>query len=314
MPAIRFSGGLSFVRQHRMVTVLTAGHVNWDVTLRVERFPEPDGEVPIRAQHQSGGGSAANVAAALATLEVDTELIGSVGDDDNGLLARRELEAAGVSLAGLRVIDNADTAVKYILVDDDGEVAVLGNDGVNEAVGPADLDPDRIAVADHVHLTSQRPDTASRLATIASQAGATVSIDPGRRIADRDYDDALACADVIFLNDNEAEAVLERTHAIDVRDRLLAIKFGGDGAEVHTPSGSVSHPGFDIDAVDTTGAGDAFAAGFIRTYLETDGTDIERTLEFANACGALAASVEGARSAPVPAQVAAFLDERRENW
>jgi len=87
------------------IPVLTAGHVNWDVTLRVDRLPQPDGEASIRSQRQSGGGSAANVAAALAGLDVDTGLIGSVGDDDNGLLAHRELEAAGISLAGVRVVE-----------------------------------------------------------------------------------------------------------------------------------------------------------------------------------------------------------------
>ncbi|USZ73303.1 carbohydrate kinase family protein [Natronosalvus halobius] len=293
-----------------MVTVLTAGHVNWDVTLRVDRFPEPDGEAAIRSQRQSGGGSAANVAAALATLEVEAGLVGSVGDDDNGLLARRELEAAGVDLDGVRIIEGADTAVKYILVDDDGEVAVLGNDGVNEAVRPSDLDPDRIECVDHVHLTSQRPDTAGRLARLASDAGVTVSTDPGRRLAERDYDEALAHADVIFANDREVESMIEETYPTsDFSDRILVVKYGGDGAEVHTPGGSIHHPGFDIEAVDTTGAGDAFAAGFLAMYLQTE--DVERILEFANACGALAASVEGARCAPTVGAVEEVLDGAR---
>ncbi|MFP9191877.1 carbohydrate kinase family protein [Natronosalvus vescus] len=294
-----------------MVTVLTAGHVNWDVTLRVDNFPEPDGEAAIRLQRQSGGGSAANVATALAGLEVDTGLIGSIGDDDNGLLARRELEATGVSLDGLRIVEDADTAVKYILVDDAGEVAVLGNDGVNEAVRPDDIVPERIERATHIHLTSQRPETASRLARLASESGATVSVDPGRRLASRDYSDTIELADIIFLNDREVEAILEETYSVsEYSDRILAIKYGGDGAEVHTPTGSVHHPGFDIDPVDTTGAGDAFAAGFIATYLQTD--DIERVLEFANACGALAASTEGARSAPTSSSVDALLAAQHE--
>ncbi|WP_255170357.1 carbohydrate kinase family protein [Natrononativus amylolyticus] len=290
-----------------MVTVLTAGHVNWDVTLRVDRLPEPDGEASIRSQRQSGGGSAANVAVALAGLSRDTGLIGSVGDDDNGLLARRELEAAGVSLEGLRVVENADTAVKYLLVDDDGEVSVLGNDGVNEAVEPHHVDGDRIRSADHVHLTSQRPDTAAEIARTASDAGVTVSFDPGRRLGERDYGEALACADVIFANSLEVEAMLEEEYAdSDFSNRIVVIKHGGDGAEIHTPDGSYSHPGFDVEAVDTTGAGDAFAAGFIATTLRTD--DLERALEYANACGALAAARKGARSAPSTARVREFLE------
>ncbi len=290
------------------VTVLAAGHVNWDVTLRVDRLPEADGEAAIRSQRQSGGGSAANVAAALAGLEVETGLIGSVGDDDNGLLARRELEAAGVSLSGVRVIEGAETAVKYLLVDETGEVAILGNDGVNEAVAPADLEPARIHAADHVHLTGQRPDTAAAIARVASEDGITVSFDPGRRFGDRDYDGAVALADVVFVTDREAAAFeTERLEAI-ADDRLVVVTCGADGAEAYAPDGDVVHPGFDVEPVDTAGAGDAFAAGFLATWLE-DG-DIDRALAYGNACGAVTASRDGARSAPTMAAVEDVLGRR----
>ena len=279
------------------VSVLVAGHVNWDVTLRVDRLPEPDGEAAIRSQRQSGGGSAANVAAALTGLGIETELIGSVGDDDHGLLARRELETAGVSVSGVRVIEDADTAVKYLLVDEDGEVAILGNDGVNEAVTPDDLEPSRIRAADHVHLTGQRPDTAAAIARTASEAGRSVSFDPGRRLVDRDYGDALALADVVFVTDREATALLadESTAAL-ADDRIVVVTCGADGAEAYTPEGSLVHSGFDIEPVDTAGAGDAFAAGFLSTWL-TDG-GVDRALAYGNACGSLTASRDGARSAP----------------
>jgi len=105
-----------------MVRVVAAGHVNWDVTLRVDSLPEPDGEAQLVSQRRSGGGSAANVACALAGFDVDTGIVGSVGDDENGLLARRELEAADVDLRGLRVVADAETSVKYLVVDADGEM------------------------------------------------------------------------------------------------------------------------------------------------------------------------------------------------
>ncbi|MCU4924501.1 PfkB family carbohydrate kinase [Halobacteria archaeon AArc-dxtr1] len=293
-----------------MVTVLTAGHVNWDVTLRVDRLPEPDGEAAIRTQRQSGGGSAANVAAALAALDVDVGLIGSVGDDDNGLLARRELGEAGVSLSGLRVVEGAQTAVKYLLVDDDGEVSVLGNDGVNEAISPEDVDASQIESASHVHLTSQRPETAAAIARIAATAGVTVSFDPGRRLRERDYGETLALVDVIFATDSEVEAVLNAEgDESTFDDRTVVVKYGGDGAELHDPSGTYAHPGFDVDSVDTAGAGDAFAAGFIAARLRSAGP--EQALAYANACGALAAASEGARSAPSVAAVERILTTRR---
>jgi ribokinase len=290
------------------VRVLVAGHVNWDVTLRVDRLPEPDGESRITEQRASGGGSAANVAYDLALLDVGAGVIGSVGDDEYGLLATRELDAVDVDLDGVIRVPDGVTTVKYLLVDEDGEVAVLGNEGANEAVGPDDVDPGFVERAEHVHLTSQRPDTAARIASIASDAGIPVSVDPGRRLADRDYERVLADADVIFLNDREADVVLDGEPSDAFPDTVLVCKHGAAGAEVFAPDGHVEHAGFGIEPVDTTGAGDAFAAGFIATRL--DGGSYERALERANACGAYTASTDGARQAPTAAALEEFLAER----
>ncbi|HKL29052.1 MAG TPA: PfkB family carbohydrate kinase, partial [Natrialbaceae archaeon] len=160
--------------------------------------------------------------------------------------------------------------------------------------------------ANHLHLTSQRPETAARLASVADEAGLTISVDPGRRLPERDFSSAIDRADVIFLNDREAEAALEAEYpASDFADRVVVIKHGGEGAEVHTPEATYSHPGFDVPVTDTTGAGDAFAAGFVAVLRE--GGDYERALEFANACGALAARTEGAKTSPSRNEVERFL-------
>ena len=301
-----------------MVEVITAGHVNWDVTLRVDDLPRPDGEARIDSQSRSGGGSAANVAVALAGMPFEVGLVGSVGDDDNGLLARRELEAAGVDCSHLLQVEESETTTKYLIVDERGEVMVLGNEGANEAVAPADVDPEFVVDADHLHLTSQRPGTAAELARVATQAGVTVSFDPGRRLGERDFGEALAYADVVFLNDREARTILDDEllqPSSELHGRVVVIKQGEAGAQVDTPGASYEHPGFDAAVVDTTGAGDAFAAGFLTVLLRDGGVlgpdaDYERALEFANACGALAAMEEGARTAPSFEDVEAFLDEQ----
>ncbi|MFC6955298.1 carbohydrate kinase family protein [Halorubellus litoreus] len=290
------------------VRVLVAGHVNWDVTLRVDQLPEPDGESRIHDQRSSGGGSAANVAYDLTLLDVPAGIVGSVGDDEYGFLATRELEESGVDLSGMARVEGAETTVKYVLVEEGGEVSMLANDGANEAVAPADVDDAFVASAEHVHLTSQRPDTAAHIARVASDAGATVSVDPGRRLAHRDYGDVLSNADVVFVNDKEAEVVLDAPPKEVFAGQVLVVKRGAAGAEVHAPEGHFEHPGFGIDPVDTTGAGDAFAAAFVATRL--DGGDYHTALERANAAGAYTASTEGARQAPTSDALAAFLDER----
>lgn len=290
-----------------MVRVLSAGHVNWDVTLQLDELPEPDGEARIRSQSSGGGGSAANAAVALSSLDVEVGLVGSVGDDENGRQLRRELTDRGIDADGVRVVEGETTTVKYLLIADDGSVAVLGNDGCNEAVGPDDVDPKRVDAIEHLHLTSQRPRTARRLAELAVASGATVSFDPGRRLPHRDFSDALALADLVFCTDREANAVAELDADIGP-DSTLVVTHGAGGATAIGPRGESRHTGFDVETVDTSGAGDAFAAGFLSVWIE--GGRIGRALATGNACGALAAEQHGARTTPSRDAVDALLGGR----
>ncbi len=281
------------------------------MTLQVDALPDPDGEARITSQRRSGGGSAANVSVALSRMDVSAGLVGSVGTDEHGLLVRRELDAEGVDCEHVLQVEGIETTTKYLIVDEAGEVMVLGNDGANEAVSPDDVNEAYIRNAEHLHLTSQRPDSAAELARVATEVGVPVSFDPGRRLVDRDFSRALAYSDIVFLNDREAKTLLDEDlehPSSELHGRVVVIKHGSDGARVDTTEGVYTHPGFGVDSVDTTGAGDAFAAGFIATFL--DSTDYERALEFANACGALASMAPGARTAPTKERVGAFLDEQ----
>jgi ribokinase len=287
------------------VRVLCAGHVNWDVTLFVDRMPTPEAETRIERQYQSGGGSAANVAVVLADLGVASGILGSVGDDEHGLLARRELERAGVDVETLRVVPG-DTAVKYLLVPADAEALVVGSEGANEAVEPADVDPPSVRRADHLHLTSQRPATAARLAELAVEAGVTVSFDPGRRVAERDYAGVYPHVDLLFVNEHERAAAGQAPP-----DATLVEKRGARGATARTSERTHEHAGYGIEPVDTAGAGDAFAGGFLAVWL--GGGDVETALATANACGAVAASRGGARTRLDWSTVERVRDERVED-
>jgi ribokinase len=267
--------------------VVCAGHVNWDVTLRVDRLPGPDDEARVRERSEGGGGSAANVAAALAMLSREARLFGSVGADETGRAVRSSLRALGVETR-FRTVADAETTTKYVLVDDDGEVAVLGTDGANEALSAGDVPGSALEDADAVHLTGQSPATAAGLAASAADHGLPVSFDPGRRLADREYGGVLERTDLLFVTEREAAEV-----GASVPWKVT--KHGKRGATLACPEGRFDHPGYGLQSVDSTGAGDAFAAGFLSVWLD-DG-DPERALAVANACGALAAAERGPRAA-----------------
>lgn len=261
--------------------IVCAGHLNWDVRLRVDRLPTPDGESRIERRHESGGGSAGNVAVGLAELDRETHFLGAVGDDERGSEALERLERAGVE-PHVRLAEEP-TTTKYVLVDERGEIALLGTGGANESFDTDDIPDEVLGSAGGLHLTAQPPDTAEALARSADDA--VVSFDPGRRGADREYGDLLEHVDVLFATAREARA-------LDADVPAVVTKCGSDGATWAGAGGVVDSDGVDIGtAVDTTGAGDAFAAGFLAVWLED--RDPERALSVANACGALAAAEEG---------------------
>jgi ribokinase len=264
--------------------------VNWDVTLRVGSLPAPDGEAAIDSQTYAGGGSASNTAVAMTALGGEALLLGSVGGDDYGEFAHQELTAAGVDCTHLQRI-HGETTVKYLIVDGEGEVMVLANEGVNEAFRAADVSDSALTTIDHLHLTSQRLQTAEMLARRARDAGATVSFTPGRRLDERDYHAVAGHTDYLFLNEREA-ATATGNGLLGAVDGVTVVTHGDGGGEVRGDE-LLTHPGYDIDPVDTTGAGDAFAAGFLAAVL--DGCSHEYALSVANAAGALAATSTGAR-------------------
>ncbi|GCF12749.1 sugar kinase [Haloarcula mannanilytica] len=270
--------------------VICAGHVNWDVTLHVDQLPKPDGEGRITDRAQSSGGSAANVAVALAGLDADPLVLGSVGPDDHGTKARRELAAMGVET--LLVEADEPTAVKYLIVDENGDVVVLGNDGANEAFGPSNLPAETLAEADHLHLTGQDPGTAAALARDAATADIPVSFDPGRRLPFRDYSAVLRHVEILFCNGPEADHA--RDSGLFETVPTVVVKHGDCGATAYTDGRTITNAGYPIEPVDTAGAGDAFAAGYLLANAQE--SDPKRALAVANACGALATRSTGAQA------------------
>ncbi|QSG04615.1 carbohydrate kinase family protein [Halapricum desulfuricans] len=270
-----------------MTDVLCAGHANWDVSLRVDRLPQPDDEARITGRRQSGGGSAANAAAVLAQLQVDTALLGSVGRDERGQVIRRELTDLDVETGLLEAV-TAETTTKYLIVDRAGEVLVLGNEGANERFGVGSAVAETLESVERLHLTSQRPDTALELARRAAERDVSVSFDPGRRVADREYEPVLERTDLLFVTEREFESIGRESRP----GQAVVVKRGERGAQLRD-GGVETHSGFDVDVVDTAGAGDAFAGGFLAARRHRSAAD---ALAVANACGALAVQSLGART------------------
>jgi sugar/nucleoside kinase (ribokinase family) len=261
------------------MTVLVVGDAGLDVLARHDGPIVPDGD--RRAEVRTAlGGAGANTAAWLAHSGADTVLVGRVGDDPAGRQVRSELGAAGVRCA-LTVDPLAHTCCVVVLVDGHGRRTMLPDRGAGTRLQAADLAPDLLAEAGHLHLSgyvlldeSSRPAGVAMLAA-ARAAGLTTSVDPqsaGLITDPAGFLAAVSGVDLLLPNTDELAALTGSTDPASAGALLdavgaVAVTRGADGACWVDRDGVVSVSAVPTACVDSTGAGDAFDAATLIAWL-----------------------------------------------
>jgi ribokinase len=250
------------------VRIATLGDVMLDVIVRLDEPLAPGGDV--RAATRAGaGGQAANVAAWAVSLGAEARCIAKRGDDAAGELVARELAARGVELVG-PVVAGA-TGVVVSIVGADGERSLASDRGVAPSLEPSELDAgwldcDVVHVSGYALLREPVSDAALLAATIARDCGARVSVDVAAwteirafgPVRFRELIDVVA-PDVLFAT----EAEWEMLGGAYLSAPTGVIKRGPRGVTIVTEDARLDLSPIDAQVVDTTGAGDAFAAGFL---------------------------------------------------
>lgn len=292
--------------------VVVIGDVMTDVLVRV-RDPlalASDTPATISIGH---GGSGANTAAWLAHMGVPTVFVGSVGDDAFGREAARALADAGVTTR-LAVIPDAATGICVVLVGADGERTMLPDVGTNAHLAPGHVPDEEFLPGRHLHvsgysLINPGSRAAAREAIAdAQRTGMTISVDaasaaPLRTVGRDVFLDATVEVDTVLVTMDEAEVLCETRHPDEAMRALLAnfrevvLKQGDQGAAFlsRTMGTAIGVPAAlpRGDVVDTTGAGDAFAAGWLAS--RQNGTSPKSALAAACEAGACAVARRGPR-------------------
>jgi sugar/nucleoside kinase (ribokinase family) len=315
--------GLVYIDTMKSIDVIAMGIAVMDILARpadrtlFDRANTRVGEIAMAT-----GGDAANQAADLARLGCRVVLSCRVGDDALGRMFLSEMASRGVDVSHVAVSAQSVTTAAIVLVSPDGQRSILHRPGNNYDFSLADVDLDLIAEARalsvgslygcprleeeglEVVLAHAKRHGLLTFADMASdKKGAKLNgIRPFLPYIDwfapSDYDSA-QLTDGLSLED-AAQAFL------DAGAGNVVIKLGARGAYARCYDFAGYIPAFDIDAVDTTGSGDAFCAGLIHSLL--DGKAAEEALDFACACGAMGALHTGAATAPFsPEAVSAFM-------
>lgn len=263
------------------------------------------------------GGCASNTASDLARLGLAAEVIGKVGEDFFGDFVIEALRQRGVGTGGIRRSAHAGTSATMVMVDPDGERRFVHYIGANAHLRSADVDMTLVVGASILQLGGALVlpgidgQPAAEILRQARRAGVITVLDTVWDATGRWLDVLEPClpeADYFLPSLPEARAMTGRQDADDVAQAILeygvtvvGLKMGDQGCLVVTQQGERWRlPAYQVAAVDATGAGDAYTAGFITGLWHE--WPLEKTARFANAVGALCVTglgaVGGVRSLP----------------
>jgi sugar/nucleoside kinase (ribokinase family) len=290
--------------------VLCIGDVMLDVITKIAVMPSQinyGSDTPSKISTH-GGGAAGNVASWLTRTDARSTIVGHVGDDAAGAALMSEFDTLGVLHNNL-MVDKGSSGVVVVLVDPTGERTMFPDNGANSGLHIGDLPA--LENFDVVYLSGyspldplSRPGVLEMIAAIKS-AGLPLYFDPASvgammEVPLEEVKSWIRLMDVILLNEEEAIYLTGETDPEKALENLLqdcetvVIKRGSQGA-IGKARGSIliSVPAISTEVVDTTGAGDSFAAGFIAQYAMTK--NMQHGLEAGAAVAARCVAIVGAR-------------------
>ncbi len=304
-----------------MARILVVGSANIDLVTRVKRVPKP-GETLIGQSFDTvPGGKGANQATAAARLGAHTCFAGCVGNDAFGEMQRRNMSAEGIDLTYLKTHPGEPTGTAVILVAEEGQNSIVVTPAANLGITPEDIAgmEDLFENIDAVLMQLEIPlETVEATLDMARRHDVLSIVDAGP--AQQVPGAIIEKAEILSPNETEAEAItgVSIRTVDDARKagrelmergaRRAVLKLGAMGALYIDDKEWIHVPAYAITPVDTTAAGDAFTAALALVWEERRPGD---ALEFANAAGALAATVAGAQpSMPTRRALDAFMKEQ----
>ena len=256
--------------------VLGFGALNVDLLFKVERLAAAEEESFIEDYKEACGGSAANTVVGLARLGCKVGFIGKVANDSEGKLQLDCFKTEGVDISCIVEATNGKSGSVIGFVDRKGARALYINSGVNDLIEPREIKLDYISQTKFLHLASfvgEKSFRAQKKLLSALPEGVKISFDPGSLYAQKGFaviEPIIRNSYVLMPNAVELEQLTGEEDyrrgadfMIAMGVKVVAVKLGSKGCYVTDGQERLTVEPFKVKAVDTTGAGDAFCAGFL---------------------------------------------------
>jgi sulfofructose kinase len=297
----------------RAPKILCAGIAVQDIIMRVERFPAPGAKVSASEFIITGGGCAANAALAVARLNARAAFAGPLGGNDDAVSRRIlvDLAAEGVDCRGVKRVTGGTASVSLILLDAEGEKSIATRRGVGLGNALPDDAGALVKDADAVLVDNRFPEFVAVVCRAAQARRIPVVIDLD--LATKPDDPLLALGTHVIASSEALRATTGIKNLAAALKRLaeyvsglVAVTDGPNGVCWLEDGALRQLPAFNVKAIDSLAAGDAFHGAF--TVALAEGRDLVEALRFASATAALKCTqFGGAAGAPRRAEVDKFL-------
>jgi ribokinase len=251
--------------------ILALGTCNADFLMNVPNFSSADDEVDIENLSISLGGSATNFAVAVSRLGLNSGIMARIGKDHYGKYIASELKKEEVNTERLVFIDEK-TGMAFIAIEPDGERSIYTFMGANSKFKLKNDDINYIRCSQILHVTGMYIEVVEE----ASKHANLLSLNPGTLLSSygiNALEKILKRTDIIFLNKKEVSLLTGKSCdegaelLVETGVPLVVVTLGKDGSKAYSEEGQIYSPTTELNVLDTTGAGDSFAAGFITAFF-----------------------------------------------
>lgn len=290
-----------------------------DYTFQVQNYPRLDDKIEADASSRQGGGPVPTALCTLSKLGVPVAFIGKCGQDAEGKALRDELRRFGVNTSGLILDADSRTPRAFVIVEKgNGKRTVILDRTETSALSADEFKFELIKKAKFLLIDGRELETALTAAMVMQKSGGEVILDVGS--PRKNIGDILPHVDHLVVSNrfsidftqevDPGNAALKLAH---MGFKSVVITSGGKGCIGATADGLFfQQDAFDVDVVDTTGAGDVFHGGFV--YGLTQGWELPAILKFASAAAAIKCTrLGGRRGIPDLAEVEDFLRNHKES-
>jgi ribokinase len=261
--------------------VIGFGALNVDTLLKVERIAGPEEESFIESYTKACGGSAANTVVGLARLGCKVGFIGKIADDYEGKLQTDTFVKEGVDVEGIIHSKKGRSGAALGFVDKKGARALYINPGENDTLESREINLEYVAQTNFLHISSfvgERPFRAQKKLAGMLPKSIKLSFDPGALYAQRGFTaiEPLIRSSYVFMPNaleleqltGEADYHKGADIILEMGVKIVVVKLGEKGCYVTDGQEQVTVEPFTVKTIDTTGAGDAFDAGFLYGLLD----------------------------------------------